>query len=58
MRSGTAAVAVVLSALCAGCGSWTGGGFRAEGPEMSRLREVLALETARVVAMSAPAMAS
>ena len=42
-------VAVLLAAACAGCG-WTGGGFRAEGPEMPRLKEALALEAGRVVA--------
>ena len=51
MRQARAAVtALVLSAACAGCGSWTGGGFRADGPEMPRLREVLALEKGMVVA--------
>jgi ubiquinone/menaquinone biosynthesis C-methylase UbiE len=44
-----AAIAVVLSALCAGC-QWTGFGFRAGGSEMPRLRQVLALETGTVVA--------
>ena len=45
-----AATALVLAALCAGCGSWTGGGFHADGPEMPRLREVLALKKGAVVA--------
>jgi ubiquinone/menaquinone biosynthesis C-methylase UbiE len=45
-----AAAALVLAAICAGCGSWTGGGFHADGPEMPRLREVLALEKGAVVA--------
>ena len=44
------AVALVLSVVCAGCESWTGGGFRADGTEMSRLRQVLILETGKVVA--------
>ena len=44
------AVALLLSAACAGCGSWTGFGFRADGPEMPRLRQVLTLEPGRVVA--------
>ena len=48
-RSGAAAVAVVLSALCAGC-QWSGFGFRADGPEMPRLRQVLALEKGTAVA--------
>ncbi|HEX6266897.1 MAG TPA: methyltransferase domain-containing protein [Burkholderiales bacterium] len=49
MRRSNAAVAVVLSAVCAGC-QWSGFGFRADGPEMPRLRQVLALETGTVVA--------
>jgi ubiquinone/menaquinone biosynthesis C-methylase UbiE len=48
-RVSAAAVAVVLSAVCAGC-QWSGFGFRADGPEMPRLRQVLALETGTVVA--------
>ena len=51
MRPGkAAAVALVLSAVSAGCESWTGGGFRADGAEMPRLRQALALETGKVVA--------
>ena len=51
MRRGKAAVvALVLSAVSAGCESWTGGGFRTDGPEMPRLRQVLTLETGKVVA--------
>jgi ubiquinone/menaquinone biosynthesis C-methylase UbiE len=45
-----ATVAAVLSAVYAGCGSWTGFGFRADGREMPRLRQALTLETATVVA--------
>jgi ubiquinone/menaquinone biosynthesis C-methylase UbiE len=41
---------VLLSAALAGCGNWTGFGFRADGPEMQRLRQTLALEAGRVVA--------
>lgn len=41
---------MLLSAACAGCGSWTGFGFRADGPEMQRLRQVLALEAGSVAA--------
>lgn len=44
-----AAIAVVLSALCAGC-EWSGFGFRAAGPELPRLRQVLSLDTGTVVA--------
>jgi SAM-dependent methyltransferase len=36
-------------AACAGC-QWTGFGFRAEGPEMPRLRQALGLEASSVVA--------
>ena len=43
-------LALVLAAACAGCESWTGFGFRDEGGEMGRLREVLALERGKVVA--------
>lgn len=49
-RVGAAAVALLLSAAWAGCGNWTGFGFRADGPEMPRLRQVLALETGKTVA--------
>jgi ubiquinone/menaquinone biosynthesis C-methylase UbiE len=48
-RGSAAAVAVVLSAVCAGC-QWSGFGFRADGPEMPRFRRVLALDTGTVVA--------
>jgi SAM-dependent methyltransferase len=44
------AIALLLSAACAGCESWTGFGFRADGAEMPRLRQVLALEAGKVVA--------
>lgn len=43
-------IAVLLSAACTGCGSWTGFGFRADGREMPRLTQVLALEAGSVVA--------
>lgn len=49
-RGSVAAIALVLSAVGAGCGSSTGGGFRADGPEMPRLRQVLTLKTGTVVA--------
>lgn len=42
-------IALLLAAACAGCESWSGFGFRAE-REMPRLREVLALESGKVVA--------
>jgi ubiquinone/menaquinone biosynthesis C-methylase UbiE len=45
-----AAIIMLLVAACTGCGNWTGGGFRADGAEMQRLRQVLALEAGKVVA--------
>jgi ubiquinone/menaquinone biosynthesis C-methylase UbiE len=48
-RGAAAAVAVLLSAVCAGC-QWSGFGFRADGPEMPRLRQALALDKHSVVA--------
>jgi ubiquinone/menaquinone biosynthesis C-methylase UbiE len=48
--AGAAAVALSFSAVCAGCGNWSGFGFRADGAEMPRLRQVLALKTGTVVA--------
>jgi ubiquinone/menaquinone biosynthesis C-methylase UbiE len=44
------AIALFISALISGCGSHTGGGFDASGPEMPRVREALALRTGMVVA--------
>ena len=49
-RGSAAAVTLVLSAVCAGCESWSGFGFRADGREMPRLRQVLSLEAGKVVA--------
>lgn len=44
------AIILLLSAACAGCGNWTGFGFRADGPEMQRLKQALALQPGGVVA--------
>jgi ubiquinone/menaquinone biosynthesis C-methylase UbiE len=44
-----AGLCLALSAACAGCG-WAGFGFRADGGELPRLREVLALAPGAVVA--------
>ena len=44
------AIILLVSAACAGCGSWTGFGFRADGPEMQRLKQLLALQQGSVVA--------
>ena len=51
-RAGATAVAmaVAFAAVSAGCGSWSGFGFRTDGPEMSRLRQVLTLKEGMVVA--------
>jgi SAM-dependent methyltransferase len=49
---GSAAAAIILLAvvLGAGCDSWRGFGFRASGPEMARLRQVLELKPGVAVA--------
>jgi ubiquinone/menaquinone biosynthesis C-methylase UbiE len=49
-RRSVAAVSLLLSAVCAGCGDWSGFGFRADGREMPRLRQVLTLDAGAVVA--------
>jgi SAM-dependent methyltransferase len=43
-------IALSTAAFLSGCGSHTGGGFDAGGPEMSRLTEALALSPGMVVA--------
>src|SRR5688572_27008942 len=43
------AIILVFSAACAGC-QWSGFGFHADGPELPRLKQVLALQPASVVA--------
>jgi len=43
------AIALAFSAACTGC-QWSGFGFRADGPELPRLRQVLALEAGSAVA--------
>ena len=48
-RLNRAAITVLLSAACTGC-QWTGFGLRADGPEIPRLKQVLALEAGSVVA--------
>jgi hypothetical protein len=51
MSKGSAtASAFALALTCAGCGSWSGFGFDAGGPEMPRLRQVLALKEGMVLA--------
>ena len=49
-KASSTAIAFVLALMCAGCGNWGGFGFRADGPEMPRLRQVLALKQGMVVA--------
>ena len=49
-RGSVAAITLVLAAVCAGCERWSGFGFRADGREMSRLKQVLKLETGTVIA--------
>lgn len=44
------AIAGMLALLCAGCGNWSGFGFRSDGAELPRLRQVLALREGMVVA--------
>jgi ubiquinone/menaquinone biosynthesis C-methylase UbiE len=48
-KASTTAIALA-AILCAGCGNWSGFGFRADGPEMLRLRQVLALKEGMAVA--------
>jgi ubiquinone/menaquinone biosynthesis C-methylase UbiE len=50
LLGGAAAVLISIAVVSAGCGSWTGGGFRADGPELPRLRSVLMLGPGTVVA--------
>ncbi len=52
MKNRGSATAIILLAvvLSAACNNWRGFGFRASGPEMPRLRQVLALKPGIVVA--------
>jgi SAM-dependent methyltransferase len=49
-RSGATAIILLFMLLGAGCNNWRGPGFRASGPEMPRLRQVLALKPGMSVA--------
>jgi ubiquinone/menaquinone biosynthesis C-methylase UbiE len=49
-RASAIAAAIAFAALGTGCGSWSGFGFQADGREMPRLRQVLALQQGMVVA--------
>ena len=51
MAASPLATAILLVLIASvGCESWRGGGFRLDGPEMPRLREVLALKPGMSVA--------
>lgn len=43
-------VTAVLSIILSGCGGWAGFGFRADGEEFPRIKEVLALKAGLIVA--------
>src|SRR5688572_2176614 len=45
-----ASAAFALVAVLSGCGNWSGFGFRADGPEMLQLRQVLALKEGMTLA--------
>jgi len=49
-KASAAAIASVLAVVCTGCGNWSGFGFRADGAEMPRLKQVLGLKAGMVMA--------
>jgi ubiquinone/menaquinone biosynthesis C-methylase UbiE len=49
-KASTTAALALAAILCTGCGNWSGFGFRADGAEMLRLRQVLALKEGMAVA--------
>lgn len=49
-RRGPTAIILLVLLVSAGCNNWRGPGFRAGGPEMPRLRHVLALKPGMSVA--------
>lgn len=49
-RMGRTAIILLVLLVSAGCNNWRGPGFRASGPEMPRLRHVLALKPGMSVA--------
>ena len=49
-RGSAIATASLVAALGSGCGDWSGFGFHADGPELPRLRQALALKAGMVVA--------
>ena len=52
MKGGKCAMGIILlvAAISAGCSDWRGFGFHARGPEIARLRQVLALKAGMSVA--------
>lgn len=49
-KASATSIVFVLASMLAGCGNWAGFGFHADGPEMLRLRGLLALKTGMTVA--------
>lgn len=49
-RASTIAIASLVAAVLPGCGNWSGFGFHADGPELPRLRQALALKAGMAVA--------
>lgn len=49
-KASATSIVFVLASMLAGCGNWAGFGFHAAGPEMLRLRQLLALKTGMTVA--------
>jgi SAM-dependent methyltransferase len=49
-RASAIAITSLLAALCGGCENWSGFGFRANGRELPRLSQALALKAGMVVA--------
>jgi SAM-dependent methyltransferase len=49
-RASAIAITSLLAAFCGGCENWSGFGFRADGPEMPRLKHALELKAGMVVA--------
>jgi len=49
-RGSAIGIAWLVAAFSSGCGDWSGFGFHANGPELPRLRQALALKAGMVVA--------
>ena len=50
MGKASATAFTLVALLVSGCGNWSGFGFRADGPEMQRLRQVMVLKEGIAVA--------